>query len=399
MHVALVNQFYPPASAPTGKLLADLAMFLAEAGHRVTVITSAGAYGAVADAGRDDVNHRIAIVRLGKGAAHRQNLASKLGDYLLFFIRSSRVLRGLDPLPDVVVCMTTPPFCGLIGKKFQRSRGVPFVSWCMDLYPEALIAHGLLGTGSPIYRLLRRIARSERHRAASVISLGPDMTAILTRDTPNVTEIPVWSDLRLSAAVEDEARALRRQRGWADDELVFLYSGNMGRAHRVEEFAALARALKSQGSRFRMVFSGNGPSLERWKKSFGDLFEFISPVAGDRIAAHLLSGDVHLVSQQPQWTGVVVPSKFQAACAVGRPVVFAGPADSAVAEWIRRNDTGWVMPPGESSVTAHVAAEVMDDQARRRKADHAIRLSGGAFDRGHNCRSIVKVLERVAGIC
>ena len=46
VRVTLVNQFYPPDLAPTGRLLEDVADELAARGHEVRVVCSRAAYGA-----------------------------------------------------------------------------------------------------------------------------------------------------------------------------------------------------------------------------------------------------------------------------------------------------------------------------------------------------------------
>ena len=61
------------------------------------------------------------------------------------------------------------------------------------------------------------------------------------------------------------------------------------------------------------------------------------------------------MSLHPDWTGTVVPSKFFGALAAGRGVVFAGSEDSAIAQWIRDYQVGWVVTP---STVEEVAEEL-----------------------------------------
>lgn len=329
MKFVLMNQFVPPARAPTGVLLHDLAETLRARGHQVELICSGHRYG------------------------RATGVVSKLVEYIAYTFYAHRTLLRMNPPPDAVVSMTTPPFLGLTAAALKKKKGIPFMLWCMDLYPEALVAGGLLKHNSFVYRLLSRLTVAERRDAACVVTLGPDMTRC--RKTEAVLEVPVWSRLELTPDAEVAGRELRRQRGWGDDETICLYSGNMGRAHRVDEFAALA-GLSIPKTRF--VFCGVGPQKKEWKEKHGDLFEWLDPVADDQLAAHLLSADIHLISQQPEWVGVVVPSKYQAACALGRPVLFAGPANSAVAGWIRQFENGWVLPPCDVTAIEKVTGEL-----------------------------------------
>ena len=394
MNVVLINQFYPPAQAPTGWLLADLAAELARRGHAATVLASAAGYGAEAApamAGPAGVQ----VVRVGCRDVHRHGAFAKLRDYAAFYRGAWRELSQM-PRPDALVCLTTPPFLGLLGAQLRKTAGVPFALWCMDLYPEALAAHGWLRPWNPLNPLLAALARAERRRASAVVALGPDMASLLRGSGATaVEEIPVWSELVADETNRAEARALRRARGWADDETVLLYSGNMGRAHRAEEFAALAEVLRASSPRCRFVFAGNGPARAGWERRWGGLFDFLPPASDEACAAHLLAADVHLVSQQPAWTGIVVPSKFQAACALGKPIVFAGPPASAVAGWMKATDVGWILPPGDVAAVATAATELRDAPLRAAKGMRALELYAQRFTPAANCGKLAAMLERI----
>ena len=395
MNVVLINQFYPPAQAPTGRLLADLAAELARRGHAATVLASAAGYGAEAGPAAA-APAGVRVVRVGRRDVHRHGAVAKLRDYAAFYRGAWRELAQM-PRPDAVVCLTTPPFIGLLGAHLRKTAGVPFALWCMDLYPEALAAHGWLRPWNPLKPLLAALAREERRRASAVVALGADMASLLRADGAAAVEvIPVWSELAADEKTRAAAHALRRARGWGDDELVLLYSGNMGRAHRAEEFAALAEVLRGSSPRCRFVFAGTGPARTAWERRWGGWFEFLPPAADDACAAHLLAADVHLVSQRIEWTGVVVPSKFQAACALERPVAFAGPPDSAVGRWVAETNAGWRLPPGDEPALATAAREILDPRRRAEKGAAAGGLFAREFTRAANCARLAALVERIA---
>lgn len=391
MKVVLINQFYPPAQAPTGLLLRDLAAELAGRGHAVTVLASSAGYGAV-DGVNDVPVPGVRVVRVGPVRAHRTGIAAKLRDYLSFHRGVRRELAGGSDLPDALVCMTTPPFIGLQAARLRKRAGVPYALWCMDLYPEALQAMGWLSGWNPLAPVLRAAARVERFRASALVVLGPDMAARLAgTGAGRIVEIPVWSRLMPTAELADAARRVRRARGWAPDEIVLLYSGNMGRAHRAEEFAELAGLLHAAGTPARFVFAGTGPRRAEWQNRWGGQFEFMPAVPDGELAAHLMAADVHLVSQQPGWEGIVVPSKFQAACALGRPVLFAGPPRSAVGEWLAESDAGWGLAPGQSP--AGIVADLGDGAIREAKGLRARGLFERRFTPAGNCASMAHAVE------
>jgi len=396
VNIALVNQFFPPAQAPTGRVLFDLTGELVRRGHEPTVVTSAAGYGS--EVGSTDVlPAAVRILRLGSAGHHRTGWGNKLRDYLAYYRGARAALARLPKQPDAVVCLTTPPFIGLLGAHLQKHRGIPFVLWCMDLYPEALAAHGWLRPWNPLTPLLSALAREERRRAAAVVALGPDMAALLAKSGAGRVEvIPFWSGFSATPALQAEAQALRRARGWGEDEVILLYNGNMGRAHRAEEFLALAKRLQGRKPRCRFVFSGAGPNRAAWERLGAGVFEFLPAVPGSASAAHLLSADVHLVSQQPEWTGVLVPSKFPVACALARPVVFAGPEQSAIGSWLAESGAGWVVPPGDEAALAPAASGIRDAPTRAAKSAAAAQLFARTFTRAANCRRMADLVERVA---
>ena len=282
MNVVLINQFFPPAQAPTGRLLADLAAELARRGHAATVLASAAGYGAEA-VSTAELPAGVQIVRVGRGAVHRHGAVAKLRDYAAFYRGAWRELSRM-PRPDAVVCLTTPPFIGLLGAQLRKTAGVPFALWCMDLYPEALAAHGWLRPWNPLKPLLAALAREERRRASAVVALGPDMAALLRASgAAGVEEIPVWNEL-----VADEA-----------------------------------------------------------------------------------------------------------ACALGRPTVFAGLPDSAVGRWLAAAAAGWLLPSDDAAAVARVAAEIRDPRRRADTGSAARRLGEREFMRVGNCGKLAALVERI----
>jgi len=399
MKFVLVNQFYPPASAPTGRLLQMLASGLVQRGHHVSVVTSAFAYQkgpAFLPDARHDTN--VEVFRLGREGVHSRGLPGKALDYLSFYLRARRMLKIMAPTTDAFLFMTTPPLIGLIGKSIRKYTGKPYGLWIMDLYPQALVASGLIKQSGFFWKMINRFFRAERRAAAAIIALGPDMSDVIKSEgIAIVHEVPVWSDLRAGPDVVQQSSNLRKSRGWADGELILLYSGNMGRAHEMDSFAMLAKVLRSTGAKARVVASGDGPRKKDWQKKHGAIIDFMPAQNGADVSAHLLSADIHLVSQLPVWKGIVVPSKFQAACQLGRPVIFSGPADSAVGRWISGFSAGWIIDPADPQAISRVAREIADPEERRRRGENAARLSKQYFDREATVSSIISILERMAG--
>jgi colanic acid biosynthesis glycosyl transferase WcaI len=245
MHLVFLNQYYPPDVAPTGVMLESLVRGLADEGHEVTVICAGGGYAgqASAVAAEDQVTPaslatgKVRVIRVGASRFGRGSFVGKLLDYASFYAGVIWHLLTLRPRPERVVALTTPPYLSLLARVFSKIRGGDHAHWVMDLYPDVMVAHGMLGEGSAGHRALAALTRwgFGGRRCAAVVTLGPDMAERVGNHTPAKVEwVPLWGSGRgatgetIESETEMAALALRRQRGWHAGELVVMYSGNMG---------------------------------------------------------------------------------------------------------------------------------------------------------------------------
>lgn len=260
--------------------------------------------------------------------------------------RYDAVLVGTDPILSVTALRAW--------KLFRPS--VKRVHWAFDVYPQAAVADGLLRSGALGTRLLTGIAAWGVKAAHLVADIGPCMRSLLPAapDTRRET-FPPWALVEPPAPLEadpEERRAL-----FGDARLGVLYSGSFGRAHSFDEILALARRLRGTGIRFAFSARGNREAeLRAAVTPEDDNVSFAPFVSEGDLSRRLGAADVHAVSLRPEWTGTVVPSKFQAALAAGRPVLFAGSPEAAPARWIAERGLGWNLTTDPASVESAAAA-------------------------------------------
>jgi glycosyltransferase involved in cell wall biosynthesis len=248
-------------------------------------------------------------------------------------------------LPDVLVIGTDPMLSVLVAPIVRKFRpDIRIVHWCFDLYPESPVAEGMVKADGWLVRGLQAVLRRAYASCDLVVDLGPcmrDRLKVYAHGCPKATLAP-WA-LVEPAEVEAADPTVRREL-FGDSSLGLLYSGNFGRAHSSEEFLELARCLRDSGCHFSFGVRGNRADELRAAISPEDgnvsLAGFVPESA---LAKRLAAADIHLVSVRPEWTGLVVPSKFFGSLAVGRPVLFAGSRGSAVARWIVEQNVGWVL--------------------------------------------------------
>jgi colanic acid biosynthesis glycosyl transferase WcaI len=247
--------------------------------------------------------------------------------------------------PDVLVIGTDPILSVLVALVVRKLRPQTRIAhWCFDLYPESPIAEGMIRENGWAVRALRRLLGSAYASCDLVADLGSCMREQLQKyghGCRKVTLVP-WA-LAEPAEVEAADAEVRRKL-FGRDPLGLLYSGNFGRAHSYTEFLELARRLRGSGVRFCFGVRGNREHELRAAVRPEDSNVSLAGFAPEpELVKRLSAADIHLVSLRPEWTGAVVPSKFFGSLAAGRPVIFAGSRETAIARWIEEHRVGWVL--------------------------------------------------------
>jgi glycosyltransferase involved in cell wall biosynthesis len=378
MRFLLLNQYYPPDGAPTGRMLHDVARTLVARGHQVDVLCSRRSYEDRARLplreDRDGVSiRRLRATGFGRGAAWRRALDS--ASFALLLV--PRLLRA--PRPDLVVALTTPPFLGVIAAAVCRVRGLRHAQWLMDLYPDVLSANGWIQTGAFVFRLLAGAVRRSLKRASLVLTLGPFMTvraAYLARSV----SVPLWAD-------PDPRTPMR---AWPDEPLVLLWAGNLGRGHRMDDFLAAADRLGPGGPLW--VFAGQGPRrAEVARAARTNPRVRVADSVESAGSAHVL-----LASIAPGWEGLIVPHKIQGAFAAGRPLILVAAGASECALWVHDSGGGWVVPPGDVDALLAAIDQARDAAERARRGQAALTYARRHFDPTRNRSRVADLFEQAA---
>ncbi len=399
MRILLLNQFYPPDTAATGQLLADLAEGLVERGHDVHVLCSRRAYGggktrypARSVSGGATV-HRVAATGFGRGRR-----IGRAVDYLSFYTLAS--VRAMTlPRMDVCVALTTPPFIGLIGAMCSRLRRTRLVLWTMDLYPEIAVALGVLQPGRAPHRLFARLSRRLYQRASKIVSLGEVMTErLIEAGAPpgNILTVHNWVPSESVRPVRSDSSAVRRTWGLGD-EFALMYSGNLGLGHDLDT-VLLAMAELEGGLPIRGLFVGAGRGLEPLRAHASRLgltnVDFHPPRPLEQLSDTLAAGDAHIVSQRPGTEGLIVPSKLYGALAAARPVLFIGTDVTEAAGIVRNARAGLVVPPGDCEKLADaIRTLAADDRLRAEMGDNGRRYYETQLGKHRSVGRIVEAVE------
>jgi glycosyltransferase involved in cell wall biosynthesis len=384
--VAVLYHYFHPDDVVSARHFSDFAGDLAAYGWDVEALPcNRGCRDESQVYAKDERWNDIKIHRIWRPRFKQASSLGRMANALWMIAAWARLaFRRGEQAPDVVVVGTDPVLSVLVApiiKAFHRQ--IKIAHWAYDLYPEAPIAEGMLNENGFLTRLLKKRLR-QAYRACDLIAdLGPCMRRLIDKyDHPaqRSTLVP-WA---LSEPIEPEAPDPKvRQELFGSAKLALLYSGNFGRAHSYEEILALARRLK--GTDIHLCFAVRGNRADELKRAVtaeDTNISFAGFATEEELGKRLASADIHLASLRPKWTGVVVPSKFFGSLAAGRPLVFAGDADSGLAQWIRQYQVGWELRAETLDATAEALTQIANDpQALKDLQKRCHRIYHGHFAR------------------
>ena len=360
----MLNQFYPPDTAATGQLLADVAEGLAARGHEVHVVCSGGLYGGGGtergdaktrgrrDAGTGRGGSGVRVHRLAASSLGRARRVARLCDWGSYYVLALQHSMRLGRM-DVCLALTTPPFIGLVGARLKRAWGTRLVLWSMDVWPQVAEALGNIRPGGVLSRVLLALAARLYAQSDAIVSLGPVMSRRLTGmgvDPERIVDVHNWAPGEAVRALPPAETPLSRRLA-CQGAFTVMYSGNIGLAHEFETILAAAEILQHDAS-VVFVFVGAGKRRAEVVRAVRarrlSNVRFADPEPLERLSELLAAASVHLVSMRSGVEGLLVPSKIYGILASGRPAVMVGPRDSEIAQLLSDSGSGVLVEIGQA---------------------------------------------------
>lgn len=378
-HVVIAHHYMWPDESPTARLFSDLAFHLAGLGCRVTVLAARERYVLrLADLRERETRDGVDFIRVRGGQGFRKGGMARL---LAGFSLQLKWLLRMFTLPraDIFITGTDPPFSSWLGAVLKvLRRADKTVVWSMDLYPDAIIAEGLAREDSPHTRLCRALNEWSHKHTDAIVDLGLCMRARMrcAHSAVRRETITPWAPHEPQSTERDAEAERTRREVFGTSRIALLYSGAFGRAHDLGLFARLAANLALTGPDFRVAFCSHGPAFVQFRSKAAMNSWPVTCLdfdPGESYLARLAAADFHLVSVKPEWSGIVVPSKFFAALAMGRPVIAAVPDSSSIAALCAEHDLGWVLNDQNLDKVAEALRQILIRPERLRSWQRHVR--------------------------
>lgn len=230
MRIGIITGEYPPLEGGVGAYTQILARALADAGHDVFIFTSAQAQEADSRLHLSAVMHKWGIGSLGK---IRQWAAENHLDVVS--VQYQTAAFAMSPwihfIPDVL-------------------RMTPVVTTFHDLrFPYLFPKAGRIRNG-----IVMHLARGSR---GAIVTNTEDLQRLNT--LPNVTLIPIGSNILQPPPADGEAAALRARMGASADDFLIAFFGLINHSKGLDVLLHALSLLRQRGTPTRLVIVGGSP--------------------------------------------------------------------------------------------------------------------------------------------
>lgn len=353
--ILVVCQYYYPEPFR----ITDICEELVKRGHEVMVLTGEPnypegerypgyAHGAHTDEVINGVRvHRCYTVPRKTGSVKRLlNYYSYVVSSVTYVCAGKCLTREGKPF-DVVFCnQLSPVMMAKAGMAYKKKYKVPMILYCLDLWPESLIAGGM-SRESGIYALFSYISKR--------IYTSADMLCVSSRlfvdylyekfgiEKAKIKYLPQYAEELF------EPLPPKEKGGYMN----LMFAGNIGEIQNIDTVIEAAEILKNEKIKFHIV--GGGTDLERLKKAAGekglDNIIFYGRRPLEKMPDLYKKADAMLITMKADPVmSSTLPGKVQTYLACGKPII--GAINGEASRVIKEAKCGFCGVAGDSKELA-----------------------------------------------
>lgn len=324
--ILVVCQYYKPEPFR----ISDICEEMVRRGHEVQVVTGYPNYpeGILYDGygkGKhiDEVVNGVKVHRCYT-IPRETGIVKRLMNYYSYaisaisYVRSKKCVASDKKPFDVVFCnQLSPVMMADAAIAYKKKYKVPVVMYCLDLWPESLIAGGIKRE-SIIYKFFHHISKKIYRQMDKILITSRMFSQYLNSEfgieEDKVEYLPQYAEGIFEQILPKEE----------DGMFDFMFAGNIGAVQSVETVLKAAEILKDEPVRFHIV--GGGTDLDRLQKIGESLSNIVfygrRPI--EEMPEFYAKADAMLVtlSADPVLS-LTLPGKVQSYMAVGKPIIGA----------------------------------------------------------------------------
>ena len=400
MHILLIHQAYIGLDEAGGTRHAEMASYLADRGHRITIITGSTSYltGKTRHAkpGWKEVEEPaagITVMRVWNSAALHRGFLSRLVSFFSFMLSSWIAAQGVKNV-DVVWGTSPPIFQAFSAWLVAFLKRKPFLFEVRDLWPAFAVAMGVIRSRFIISLSLWLERFLYRNAHLLVVNSPGFIEHVQKKGAENIALVPNGVDVSMFDPALDGADW--RKRHDLVGKFLVVYAGAHGPSNDLGVVLQAAEILREEKDiHFVLIGDGKDKSLLQQQARKQDLINitFLPPVKKNEMKYCLAAADACLAILKPLTLyRTTYPNKVFDYMAAGRAVVLA--IDGVIRSVVEEAQAGIFVPPGDGKALAeginklsHTPglAEAMGQSGRRFVAEN--------FDRHRFTQQFLEIVE------
>lgn len=326
--ILVICQYYKPEPFR----ISDICEEMVRRGHEVQVVTGYPNYpeGILYDGygkGRhiDEVIngvkvHRCFTIPRETGTVKRMLNYYSYAVSSVKYVLSNKCVASDGKNFDIVFCnQLSPVMMADAAIAYKKKHKVPAIMYCLDLWPESLIAGGITRE-SVIYKYYHYVSKRIYRQMDKILITSRMFSDYLGKEFGIKKEIIEYLPQYAEGIFEQIPP--KKENGVFD----FMFAGNIGEVQSVETILKAAEELKEDPVRFHIV--GGGTDLERLKKIKEDkelenvIFYGRRPL--EEMPEFYAKADAMLITLAADPVlSLTLPGKVQSYMAVGKPIIGA----------------------------------------------------------------------------
>ena len=363
MKILVVCQHYFPEPFR----LPDICETLVRRGHAVTVVTGTPNYpegeiydgyakGARADEVINGVRvHRCPLIPRKTGTLYR------VLNYYSFVLSSEWYLRRCKEDFDVVfVNQLSPVMMAQAGLSWAKRHGKKCVLYCLDQWPESLLAGGIR-KDSIVYQIFLKVSQNIYRRADDLLVSSRGFVnyfrQVLKLEDKRIRYMPQYAEDLFDTLPEPAQKK---------DSVDFMFAGNVGALQSVDTIVEAARLVQNE-KKIHIHIVGGGIALETCKKQAEGLENITfhgRHDIGEMPAFYAMADAMLITMKDDPVLSATLPGKVQTYMAAGKPVV--GAIGGETARVVNEDAAcGMCCAPEDAKGLADIMLRIAEDDARR----------------------------------
>ena len=336
----ITDNFPPEVNAPANRGF-DHAVEWVKMGHQVTVITCQPNFpkGEIFEGYKNSLYtleyiQGIRVVRVWSFITANEGFIKRSLDYFSFAISS--FIAGIFIKTDVILATSPQFFTTFSGNLLSLLKRKPWILEIRDLWPDSIVAVGVLSSESYIYKFLKRLESYFYRSAKRVIVVTDSFKQYLIQNHKITQEkIGVFKNGIIGSSLADmhikELKALRESLKIPSDSKIISYIGTHGLAHGLEFIMHCAKSLENSNLHF--LFIGDGAKkrelLHLKDKLKLSNVTFIDTLPKSKVYKYIHLSDYALVNlKKSDEFKNVIPSKIFENVAARKPILLGVDGES-----------------------------------------------------------------------